>query len=136
MYTVYKIEYKQHCYVGITKKPVAVRFSQHKSNAKRQTKSLLYDAMRCEGIDRFSVDTIGIFDDVEVAADMELEMIEKYGTLNSSCVRYTDTTIESVSKLKKKVRLLEAEVESVSKLKKEVKLLQAEVEFWKSAAYS
>ena len=48
-------------YIGITKRNVNTRFSQHKYAAKNGTKSKLYCAMRSYGIEHFKIETLQVF---------------------------------------------------------------------------
>lgn len=62
-------------YVGITRNTLGVRWSAHKSAAKRGVKSILYDAMRSFGADKFSINLIAEFGSEEELLQAEKDLI-------------------------------------------------------------
>lgn len=62
-------------YVGVTCRPVAHRWAEHKSAAKRGSKYALYNAIRKHGVEKFSVETIATFNSYAEALVEEVRQI-------------------------------------------------------------
>lgn len=83
MYTIYEIvnTVSNRRYIGMTKKGLSTRFSQHKSSAKRGVKSPLYDAMRSYGSNNFVILELHIFDTKQECVEQEIKLIAEDSTL-------------------------------------------------------
>lgn len=82
--TVYKITClaTSRCYIGITVKPAALRFRQHKGDCLRGKTpgSRLHRAMRKYGLDSFSVDQIDVCSSWAEACEMEQAFVALFDT--------------------------------------------------------
>ena len=77
-------------YVGITRNKVSIRWSAHKSAAKRGVKSILYDAMRSLGVDNFYITLVKSFDNEDDLLDAEKELINHHRSSDEKCYNILD----------------------------------------------
>lgn len=85
MYKIYKIVniINGNCYVGMTKQSLNKRFNQHKDNAfNKNKKTVLYDAMRSYGCEKFVIELITTTDSFEECCKTEVKMISEIGHYN------------------------------------------------------
>ena len=80
---VYKITNKliNKCYVGKTTKSIEKRFNKHKTNQKGGIKGYLYDSMRKNGFDNFSIELIEEVNSEENVDEREKYWIKKLNTM-------------------------------------------------------
>lgn len=83
MYKLYRIinESSDTSYIGMTKRSLSRRMSEHRFNARTGKKTKLYDAMRYYGIDNFSIVLIQEFDTQQECAYNEIDLIAKEDNL-------------------------------------------------------
>lgn len=62
-------------YFGITKSSLTKRFNDHKSSARRGTKTKLYDAIRSYGEDTFTIELFEEYEDRHLCENREVELI-------------------------------------------------------------
>jgi group I intron endonuclease len=77
-------------YVGITRSSVERRWYAHRSAAKRGVKSILYDAMRSLGIDKFYIQIVKQFDKEGDLLNAEKEAITFYRGSEAKCYNILD----------------------------------------------
>jgi group I intron endonuclease len=80
---IYKITnlINNKCYYGQTRQPPNRRWSQHKQNAKKGGKMVLYAAMRKHGIENFTFEIICECNDLQEMNKKEIEYISENNTL-------------------------------------------------------
>lgn len=69
-------------YVGKTIRPIEIRWIQHKSSARRGENTYLYKAIRCHGVDNFSVQEIEEAYTDEFGSELEKMFIRLYDSTN------------------------------------------------------
>lgn len=77
-------------YVGITRSSVEQRFRSHKHSAKCGTKTILYDAIRSFGFDKFSIHTIKEFDNESELLQAEKDLITYHRESPEKCYNILD----------------------------------------------
>lgn len=77
-------------YVGITRTSLDQRWRSHKSAAKRGIKSILYDAMRSFGSDKFQIYLIKVFDNEQDMLDAEKQLIKSHRDSSEKCYNILD----------------------------------------------
>ena len=77
-------------YVGITRSSLAARWRAHKSASKRGVKSILYDAMRSIGFDKFYITEISKFDNEKNLLQAEKDLIKFHRQSSEKCYNILD----------------------------------------------
>ena len=77
-------------YVGITRKDIPRRWCAHKSAANRGVKSILYDAMRKIGIDKFTISVVAEFTLESDLLQAEKDLIQYHRSHSEKCYNILD----------------------------------------------
>lgn len=77
-------------YVGITRNTLRQRWSCHKSSARRGVKSILYDAIRSFGIDKFYIVEVEQFNTEDQLLQAEKDLIKFHREFSEKCYNILD----------------------------------------------
>ena len=77
-------------YVGITRTTLDARWRAHKCAAKRGTRSIIYDAMRSFGIDKFTIHPVSDFESEEELLQAERDLIKFHRDSSEKCYNILD----------------------------------------------
>lgn len=67
-------------YVGQTKRPLAIRWTQHKADSKRGRNTPLYNAIRKYGVEAFTIEVLTLCDNRDMMDSAEKSYIRLYRT--------------------------------------------------------